>query len=57
MGEDETFEIGYREDAVFWVTTSSQLPDSASAERLSPRRTRRRGLDEVAVNHPEAKEA
>jgi hypothetical protein len=31
--DDETFEIGYAEDGVMWVTASSKVPDAEAAER------------------------
>lgn len=31
--EDETFEIGFTEDGVVWITASSDVPDAAAAER------------------------
>ena len=33
--EDDTYEIGYREDAVIWVTQSAEVPDAAAAERYA----------------------
>ena len=30
---EDTFEIGYREDGVFWLTQSVEVRDAASAER------------------------
>ena len=31
--EDETLEIGYREDGAVWVTASSSMPTAAAAEQ------------------------
>ena len=31
--QDDTYEIGYREDGVMWVTASSDVPDAEAAER------------------------
>jgi hypothetical protein len=30
--DDDTYEIGYREDGIFWVTASSSVPDAKAAE-------------------------
>lgn len=30
--DDDTYEIGYREDGVMWVTASSDVPDATAAE-------------------------
>ena len=30
--DDDTYEIGYREDGVMWVTASSEVPDAEAAE-------------------------
>lgn len=31
--DDDSYEVGYREDGVFWVTASRSVPDAAAAER------------------------
>lgn len=33
MPDEETYEIGYREDGVFWLTASSEVPDADAAAR------------------------
>jgi len=33
MTEDDTLQIGYLEDGVFWLTASSSVPDAAAAAR------------------------
>ncbi|MGI8674219.1 MAG: hypothetical protein ACR2KD_02860 [Thermoleophilaceae bacterium] len=33
MPEDDTQQIGYLEDGIFWLTASSTVPDTAAAER------------------------
>lgn len=33
LPEGDTYEIGYMEDGVFWLTASSTVPDAAAAER------------------------
>lgn len=33
MSGDQTYEIGYMEDGVFWLTASSKVPDAVAAER------------------------
>lgn len=33
MSDDDTYEIGYLEDGVFWLTASADVPDAATARR------------------------
>lgn len=33
MSDEDTLEIGFREDGIFWLTASSDIPDADAAER------------------------